>query len=252
MPNRHGKDTDLLYGSYDISAYSTEVSVSSKLETAETTTLGSSAKAYIAGLGDATISVKGLFEANAAATDAVVDAYITADSTPAVTIAPDGGFVNPVSGAGRRCYLAQVKNTSKEISSPVSDVVSLNLELQCSGGARGGLVLEYNRADTASTNGTNYLDNGASAATTTIGATGNLHVTANTRTTASVIKIQHSTDNSTFVDLITFSTVALGALTSEQVSVTTNPVNRYIRAISTLTAGSGTITFTISFARSKN
>lgn len=252
MPNRHGKDADIMYGSYDISAYSTEVAVSNKFETAETTTLGSSAKAYIAGLQDATISIKGLFEANVAATDAAMDAYITADSTPAVTVGIDGGFVNPVSGAGRRAYLAQVKSTSKEINAPVADVVSLNVELQCSGGARGGYILEYNRADTASTNGTNYLDNGSGAATTTIGATGNLHVTANTRSTASVIKIQHSTDNSTWVDLITFTTVGATTVTSEQVSVATNPVNRYIRAISTLTAGTGTITFTISFARSKN
>lgn len=250
MPNRHGKDTDVLYGSYDISAYSTEVAVSSKLETAETTTLGNSAKSYITGLGDATISIKGLFEANVAATEPVLNAYFTADATPAVTVCPDGGLVNPVVGGGRRAYLAQVKSTSSEISAPVSDVVSLNIELQCTGGARGGHILEANRTDSASTNGSNYLDN--SAATTVTGATGNLHVTANTRSAASVIKIQHSTDNSTWVDLITFTSVAATTLTSEQASVTTSPVNRYIRAISTLSAGTGSITFTISFARSKN
>jgi len=253
MPtNRHGKDTKVLFGAYDLSSFSTEVSVSNKFETGEITTLGSSAKSYISGLQDGTIAIKGLFDGSATATDYLIDTYITADATPAVTIAPDGGLVNPSSGAGRRCYLAQVKTTSKEIGAPVSDVVSLNLDLQCSGGARGGYILEANRADTASTNGTNYLDNGAGAATTTIGATANLHVTANTRSTTSVIKVQHSTDNSTWVDLITFSTVAIATLTNEQVSVTTNPVNRYIRAISTLTAGTGTITFTISFARSKN
>lgn len=250
MPARHGKDTDVMYGSYDISAYSTEVGVSTKIETGEVTTLGNSAKTYITGLADATISIKGLFEANVAATEPVLNAYFTADATPAVTVSPDGGLVNPVAGVGRRAYLAQVKSTSSEISAPVSDVVSLNVELQCTGGARGGHILEASRTDTATTNGTNYLDNGA--ASTVTGATGNLHVTANTRSTASVIKIQHSTDNSTFVDLITFSTVALGTLTSEQVSVATTPVNRYIRAISTLTAGTGSITFTISFARSKN
>jgi hypothetical protein len=77
-----------------------------------------------------------------------------------------------------------------------------------------------------------------------------VHVTVNTRSTTSVVKIAHSADNSTFADLVTFTTVGIGATTSERSLVATGTtVNRYLRAVNTLAAGSGSITYQVSFAR---
>jgi cystathionine beta-lyase family protein involved in aluminum resistance len=238
MANRHGKDSKFLLGKYDISAYLNEVTPSMSIETAETSTFSGNAKTYITGQNDGTISLKGLFDGDATAISAVFEDIINNDLTPAVTLAYDGGLIE-----GRRCTLAIGKQTAYEVGAPVSDVVSLSGELQVTNGLRQGILL-VSAAQSASTLGTAF-DN---AALTSLGATANLHVTANTRNTASTIKVQHSVDNSTWVDLITFTSVGSTIITSESIAVS-GTINRYLRANTTLTAGTGSITLTISIAR---
>ena len=238
MANRHGRDTKVLLGKYDISAYLNEATPSMSIDTAETSTFGSSAKTYITGMNDGTVSLNGLFDGDAAAISAVFEDIINNDLTPVITIAYDGGLT-----AGRDCTLATGKQTSYEIGAPVADVVSLSGELQVTGGLRQGIILASG-AQSASTISTG-IDN---AALTTLGATANLHVTANTRNTATIIKVQHSVDNSTYVDLISFTSVGSTVITSETLTAS-GTVNRYLRANTTLTAGTGSITFTISTAR---
>lgn len=242
MANRHGKNSGVLMGKYDISAYLNEASASMSLETAETSTFGTSAKTYILGQNDATISFSGLFDGDAGAISAAFEDVIGNDLTPAITLAYDGGVVE-----GRSCAIANGKQTSYEVSAPVADVVSLNGEFQVTGGLRQGILIAANSALTSSTTGT-VFDNTASTA---IGATANLHVTANTRNSSSVIKIQHSVDKSTWVDLITFTTVGSTTTTSESLSVS-GTVNRYLRANTTLSAGTGSITITLSISRRNN
>jgi len=239
MPFRHGKDVDVLVSQYDISAYLNEASPSMSLETAETSTFGSNAKSYITGQNDGTISFSGLYDGVAGAIDAIFTDIIDNDRTPVITIAQDAGLV-----AGNKAVLAQAKQTSYEISMPVGDVVSISGEFQVTSGIRTGVVLEANRVLSATANGT-AIDNAASSA---IGLTANLHVTANARSATTVIKIQHSTDNTTFTDLITFATVGIGALTTESLSVA-GTINRYVRAQTTISSGTGNITFSIAIAR---
>lgn len=242
MANRHGKNAGVLFGKYDISAYLNEATSSMSLDSAETSTFGSSAKTYIMGQNDATISFSGLFDGDANAIASIFEDVIDNDSTPVITLAYDGGVVT-----GRSCSLAQAKQTSYEIGAPVSDVVSLSGEFQVTGGVRQGIILDG--ASTISATGTGTVaDNSASTA---IGATANLHVTANTRNTNSVIKVQHSADNSTWVDLITFTTVGSTTTTSESLSAS-GTINRYLRTSSTLTSGTGSLTFTVSISRRNN
>ena len=93
-------------------------------------------------------------------------------------------------------------------------------------------------AETTAANTTD-LDNAASSAN---GGRGNLHVTAVTGTWD--IKIQHSPDNSTWADLITWSSVAVGALTTE----VSGTVDQYLRALWSFSV-SGSVTFVTGFAR---
>lgn len=242
MASRHGKNTSVLLGKYDISPYLNEATASMSLETAETSTFGTSAKTYIMGQNDGTVSFSGLFDGSADAIDAMFSDIIDNDLTPAVTLGYDGGLIT-----GRSCSLAVAKQTSYEVSAPVSDVVSLSGEFQVTGGMRQGILLDGATSLSATTNGA-VADNTASSS---IGATANLHVTANTRNSNSVIKVQHSVDNSTWVDLITFTTVGATTVTSETQSVS-GTINRYLRTNSTLSAGTGSITFTLSLARRNN
>jgi len=240
MAYRHGRNTDVLLGSYDISAYLNEATPSMSIDTAETSAFGSSAKTYIVGQNDATVSLGGMFDGDATAVNAVFEDIISNDLTPAFTIAYDNGV-----GVGNNCSLGTAKQTSYEISAPVGDVVSVTGEFQVTGGIRQGVLLNDGTALSATTNGTS-VDNSAATA---IGAVANLHVIANSRSTATTIKVQHSTDNSTWVDLITFTSVSASTITNENIAAGVLTIRRYLRAQTTLTAGTGSITPIVSIAR---
>lgn len=99
-----------------------------------------------------------------------------------------------------------------------------------------GVVL-FNDALSATTNG-NSVDNSAA---TTNGLHANLHITA-TASGNYAYKIQHSTDGSSWSDLVSF-TITGGAIASEHISVS-GTVNRYLRGVATRTAGTCTAVMT--------
>lgn len=124
----HGKSTNFTLddtaGSVrDISNTVTSVDFPETLDTAETTAFGSSAKSYIVGLTDATISVSGIW-------DATVDGYIAGGAEPA-----SRSFVFGPAGstAGNVKYTGEAIVTSYSISNPVGDVVTYSLDLQVTG-----------------------------------------------------------------------------------------------------------------------
>ena len=239
MAYRHGKNTGVLVGKYNLTAYFNEISSSMSIEASETTTFNSSAKTYITSLNDGTISASGLFDGDATAVNAAIEEIISTDYQPAITLAYDGGFT-----AGASCGMGLGEITSYEITAPVADVVATSVEFQVSGGLRQGVILAPNTGYTTTTNGTS-VDNTASTAA---GYTGFIHVTDNSRSATVVAKIQHSADNSTWADLATFTTIGIGAETYERVSGS-GTVNRYVRSVVTPAAGTGTITLSISLAR---
>ena len=243
MPTfRHGKSTAILLNGFDMSAYLNQASTSRSVETGETTAFGNSSKTYITGLADSTMSLSGLFEASTSAgSDPVLSGQVGDATDDIISVLPEGNTV------GRRCLIGQGLITSYEVSASVGDVVSISAEFQNDGGADGGIILAAATSVTTAptTNGTGQ-DN---AASTTNGGCATLHVTANANTGTTTFKVQHSTDNSTWTDLVSFSTVAT-TVTGAQYAVVAagTTVNRYLRAQAT-TANTGNITYTMSFAR---
>lgn len=235
----HGKSAGVMHGVFNLSSFLNDVSVAQDVEAAETTTFGGSAKSYIVGLRDATVSASGMFDGSAAAVDEVLTSAIGSDTLAPLILAPSG-----LTG-GTRAYILQAKTTSYEVSSPVADVVSVSFDVQADGGADASVLLVDLAAITATGNGTSR-DNGAS---TTNGGMAQLHVSANTLNGAIAFKVAHSADNSTFADLVSFTSVPATNTTSERVvSAPLTTVNRYLRAKYT-TTGSGSITFIMAFAR---
>lgn len=236
----HGKDTQVIHGAYALTAFLNDGSVSSDVETAETTAFGSSAKTYLTGLKDGTISASGMFDGSADAVDQVLTASIGSDTLAPVTLGVNGTTL------GNRVAILQAKTTSYEVSSPVGDVVSVSYDAQADGGIDYGVSLAALGSVSSTTNGT-AVDNSAS---TTNGGMAQLHVTANSWSANATFKVQHSADNSTWADLATFAVVATTVTTSERVAVAAGTtVNRYLRAQVTLASGTGSITYQISFAR---
>lgn len=135
MPTfRHGKSTvfkiDDSGGTLrDISNSLTDVSFPRSIDTAESSSFGDSAKQYVVGLSDATISVSGNF-------DATIDGYLAGTVGQAATLSfeygPEGSTAGYVKFSGE-CIL-----TSYEVSGAIGDVVTYSAEYQVTGSVTRG------------------------------------------------------------------------------------------------------------------
>lgn len=238
MAFKHGKATRVLFNASDLSAYFRDASASRSVETAETTAFGQDAKTYIVGLEDGTISASGMFDGAQGAVDDVLRTALGGDGNDVISVFPEGLSV------GKVALSAAVKRTSYEVSSPVGDVVATSLEAQADGGIDRAIALAGAAAVSTSGQGA-AQDNAASSAG---GGVGYLHVTGNDRDGATTFKVQHSADNVTWVDLITFTSVPTNTATSERVAVT-GTVNRYLRASHAPGGSTGSVTYSMTFAR---
>jgi hypothetical protein len=240
MPTfRHGKSVKVFVNEFDFSSYFNDVSASTTVETAETSTFGSSAKEYIPGLMDGTVSLSGLFEGTAdTGTDDFFSTVLGGATKQKVIVATEGH------GLGGRAVMLESDATSYEVSGAIADVVQASAEFQSSEGVEHGVILSSGSAVTATGNGSSS-DNGAS---TTNGGVGYVSVPANTRNGNVTIKVQQSADNSTFTDLVTFTVVSSATKTSERVEVT-GTVARYLRVSYTVAGSTGSATPIVAFSR---
>jgi len=110
----------------DLSSFLNDVSMPRDIETAETTTFGvaGSAKTYIVGLTDATISISGLFDATS---DGYLAGVVGGTSSLSFVYGPSG------STAGLTKYSGECFLTSYEVSSSVGDAVQASASLQVTG-----------------------------------------------------------------------------------------------------------------------
>ena len=135
MPTfRHGKSTvfkvDNAAGTLtDISNTLTDVGFPQTVETAETTSFGSSAKTYVVGLSDSTVSASGNF-------DATVDAHLAGILGQAATVSFEYGPEGSANGAVK--YTGEAILTSYEKSGAVGDVVTYSAEFQVTGAVTRG------------------------------------------------------------------------------------------------------------------
>jgi hypothetical protein len=225
----HGKGTKVFIDATEFSSYLNNVDVTKTADVAETTNFGSSGvKTYIAGEDDGTISLSGLFDA-------------TADGTlqPLLSNGTDFDLVVGIDGldTGDRSQFAVANITNYGVSSPTGDVVATSIDAQADNGVTIGLVLNAGAYTTTGVQGT-ANDNSASS---TGGGGAFLIVTSVSGTSPTGdIKIQHSADNVTYADLITF-TQATGATSEIKKIDEGTTINRYVRVHNTI-GGSSTPT----------
>lgn len=125
----HGKNTvfkvDNSGGTLtDISAYVTDVSLSRSVDTAETSTFGSSDKSYIVGLRDSSFSVSGKYDPTV---DAHLNGILGQSGSVTFEYGPEG------SGSGATKYTGEAYCTSFERSSAVGDAASFSANFQVTG-----------------------------------------------------------------------------------------------------------------------
>lgn len=245
MPTfRHGKNTVAMLNGYDFTSYFNSASTTNEVEVPETTTFGSTSRTFITGLEEGSVALEGLWSGGTDEVDAFFNGAISSDTNIVSTIGPEGAAV------GRRAILLNANETSYEVTGGIADLVSISAELQ-STGTTGGLdrgVLLAAQTTITSTGAQTSVDNAASSAN---GGVGHLHVTTNSRDGACTIKIQHSADNSTWADLITFTNTVASTVTSQRTEVAAGTtVNRYLRAnVTTFGGSTGSLIITVGFAR---
>ena len=237
----HGKNVNVFLNEFDFSTYFNSVSASTSIDTAETSAFGTSAKTYIVGHRDGTISLSGMFEATASTgTDAFFATALSSATKNKVIVAPQGNSL----AAGAIMLVAD--DTSYEVSSAIADVVQASAEFQSTDAVEHGKILSSGSAISATGNGTG-VDNTTSS---TNGGAGFLSVPVNTRNGTIAVKVQHSADNSTFADLVSFTTVTSTQKTSERVEVASGTtINRYLRVVYTVAGSSGSATPVVAFTR---
>jgi predicted secreted protein len=134
MPTfKHGKNAQFELEGTNLSTTLNEISLPREIETAETTAFGTQDKTYIVGLSDATVSLSGMFDAttNTAISTVISNLKSGSIASASFTYGPSGSAVSSPKFTGEALV------TSYEISSPVGDVITYSLELQCTGAVTG-------------------------------------------------------------------------------------------------------------------
>lgn len=243
MARMHGKDVRVYLGVRDVSADLASVEVTANADTHDVTTFGAEYLSYDPGLGSWEATLDGFYQTNSGGSVTSIErqfeAMLGSNTAGASVLSVYDDDADAVGDAGILCSEAILTNHGQPIS--VSDIVKIVGSLQGNGRAGlAGRLLHVLGADSTSTNGAS-VDNAASSAN---GGRANLHVTAATGT-GGTIKIQHSSDNSVWVDLVTFTA---STAASCQTSTVTGTVNRYLRCASTINSSSS-VTFVTGFAR---
>ena len=244
----HGKNTAVYIDEFDLTSYFTDVSITQENEVAETTAFGDTNKSYLLGLRAGTLSMSGMWSADTDGSDEELQALLGNATTPLLTVREGAAAI------GGSAVIAQANETSYAISSPVADVHTVSADFECTPNQvsnltfalAGGVQLTAGASIAHGSLGNlSSVDNSASSAN---GGAATLHIPANTVNGNTTIKVQHSANDSTWADLISFTVVGASTKTSE-IKAVSGTVNRYLRATASTAGSSGSITFMIAFAR---
>lgn len=225
MSKISAKNASIFINGNLFSTYVTSYEAESSVEAIEATGFLDGSKNYIPGIQTAKISADMMWDA---ATGKVHDAMKT-PGTGYVSIIPEAATVGGDSIS--LPYMQSNYNPKGETSSLIT-IGSIGFESYGSNyGVEYGKVL-YSGAVTTTTTGTS-VDNSVS---TTSRYSAILHVYSKTTSDTYVVKVQDSSDNSTWTDLCTFTADGT-AITAERQTGTS--VKRYRRAVATVTGTNG-------------
>lgn len=237
------QDVKVVAGGFDLSCYFRSIDLAQEMNLLDSTALCTTgSRSFVTGISERTISGEGYFDQNST-TDALsidktfADAF-SSTANKLFTVGIDG------SALGDIAYLMNIKQASYSVQETVGEIIMNMFEAKATldgsthGWAANGVFL-MSQAVTGTVNVASY-DDGVGATT---GYFAHCHVTADDFTNM-VVKIQHSTDNSAWSDLITFT--AFSGIGAQQAVNTATSINRYIRAaVTTFTGTSATVVVAI-------
>lgn len=234
MAKQSGLGASFVISGYDLSGdVSSLDSISGGPAALDVTSIKSSAMERIGGLRTGDLQFTSWFDPAVGAEHPVLAALPTTD------VVAMGWFGSVI---GNPAFAINGKQLDYSGTRGADGSFSFKVEVQSNGfGLEWGELLTAGiRTDTAATNGTSMDDTASSA----FGAQFYLEVGAFTGTDVTV-KVQHSTDNSTFTDLVAFAQVTAGQQGQRVVVSNATTVNRYLRVATVTTGGFTSAKFTV-------
>lgn len=221
-----------------------DITLQAELDEAEVTTLCSTLKDYIPGLAEVTVEMEGLFDTNTASPATTLESWLSArlGVTFPLVFAPDGG-----ADTGDPAYMMNGFLQDFSVENTVDEAASMELTFRGTSGLSRGRMIQPQITQTATdADGVTFFDNGAA---TTLGGTAVLSVSAVSGTTPTLaVKLQHSADNITYVDLPGGAFSSQNAINAELITFT-GTVNRYLRAVWTIGGTTPSFTFNVGVKR---
>lgn len=243
----HGTNARIWMDGFAASVYLEDVSADGKIDKAETSTLSDTAKTYIPGLEDGTIKMKGFFDVNTVSPTSTFEAFLNTHRRTSfpVTYFPNGGLTISSPAVIFTGFLMNY-----QIDASVKDAVQGKVEYQSSTGLQAAKVLTVDGARTATdADGEGRIDGLAGSAN---GAIAVLSVSRVLGTLPTLdVKLQHSTDDSVWVDIPSGAfaqKTAVTGVTAQYLSIP-GTINRYVRAVWTIAGTTPSFTFNIALRR---
>lgn len=215
MAAQRGLNCSVLFNGVDLSRFLKTAAPDLSAELLDATTFQAPGgdKEFLVGFRDGKLSLEGFFSADNVNEDDIDDIFnsvIGGEAKQLVTVSPEGA-----DEVGKRAFIMEADTTSYKVSSPAKDLIMSNAEMQSSSGLGLGFILHPITPVVTATGDNASLDNGAASGN---GGAAQIHVIAFDGTTPELdSKVQHSDDDSTWVDLAEF-TQATG-VTSERLEV---------------------------------
>lgn len=208
----------------------------------DSTTLCNTYRTYATGIKNGTVSASGIWDYDMTTLDEIHNVFSTAynGGTEAVVTATLESIAS--NAVNKDAILFNAAQTSYNVDVQNGQLIMCTADFQASSGINYGKVIFNAAVNNTTTNGT-AIDNSASSAN---GGLCQVHV-QNPSEYGWTVKFQHSSDNSTWVDLTTLTSSGTGLKYEAQSAQITGTVERYVRA--RITASTGSITFVAAFAR---
>lgn len=239
MPARKGRFAKVWIDGYQLTSQTRDIATTTKYDEIEIGAYNSDAKQYISGRAEGEVAIDGFFDTSLAGTIHEALKTVAADSIVGVAYGNNAApVIGDIAGA------MPVHKTNYTVSSELDGVIGVNATLKSLGYPFEWGVLLADVTGASADGNTTAVDN---AALSSNGASAYLFITEISASDTCVFKVQHSTNNSTWVDLITF-TANGSAITAERATVA-GTVNRYVRVLYDVTDTGVSISFAVIFCR---
>lgn len=239
---RVGKWARIFIDGYSLTAKISNVAPNNAFTEVEVSGYGQD-KNYLAGQGDGTLVIDGFFDATANQTHDALKTLASGDNAQIVTVAY-GNNAAPVAGdatitlRGNQMNYQTIPAKDGAIAVKATIRPAADYPIPEFGVLLDDATITQDGSSTA-------VNNGASSAN---GGVGYLHILGLSSGDSIVVKIQHSSDNNTYADLITF-TLDGSAIGGERITVA-GTVDQYLKATYDVTGASISFPLAVAFSRS--